>query len=418
MLPIEEGISPIYQHVIARGLPYDRGYAYGEQAKEKILFNVNHYRQPGKLPPWETIINVIHEVYLPAIAMYYPSGLEEMKGIAAGAEISLDEIIMLNARYDLSRVKKPAPDRNVASLATANGESNECTSAAFLSSTTVDGSVITAQNWDMSAHLLLNDAAVYLEVHPDVSEGIPAMFIATEAGGLARSGMNSRGLGITANGLMTNADFDPLEEIMHAGVKKSPKPMLPISLVRRMFLESQSFSAGLVAINTSPRHVSNNLMVSDAQGLALCLEMTPSRVFTISPSPTRGYLTHSNHFRHPAFLAGDQVIDKYPGGSSWYRPERLEAGTHELAEKKLLTEENIIKSFCDHAGGPDSLCAHIDPITLSGPTKELEGYPYGGPYCTVSTVIYSLSKRTATVCKGPPCRGVFQTFALPVDPSR
>jgi hypothetical protein len=38
------------------------------------------------------------------------------------------------------------------------------------------------------------DTAIYLEVHPDPSEGISGMFIVTEAGQLCRSGMNAAGL--------------------------------------------------------------------------------------------------------------------------------------------------------------------------------------------------------------------------------
>jgi isopenicillin-N N-acyltransferase-like protein len=43
---------PFYQHVVVHGLPYDRGFSYGEQTKEKIQRNVTYYKQPGKLGPW------------------------------------------------------------------------------------------------------------------------------------------------------------------------------------------------------------------------------------------------------------------------------------------------------------------------------------------------------------------------------
>lgn len=40
---------PTYQHVVARGLPYDRGFIHGKEAKSKVQENVRYYRQPGKL---------------------------------------------------------------------------------------------------------------------------------------------------------------------------------------------------------------------------------------------------------------------------------------------------------------------------------------------------------------------------------
>lgn len=45
-------VHPFYQHVVVKGLPYDRGFSYGEQTKEKIQLNVKYYKQPGKLGPW------------------------------------------------------------------------------------------------------------------------------------------------------------------------------------------------------------------------------------------------------------------------------------------------------------------------------------------------------------------------------
>jgi isopenicillin-N N-acyltransferase like protein len=43
--------SPTYQHVVVRGLPYERGFSHGQQAKLKVRANVEYYVQPGKLAP-------------------------------------------------------------------------------------------------------------------------------------------------------------------------------------------------------------------------------------------------------------------------------------------------------------------------------------------------------------------------------
>jgi isopenicillin-N N-acyltransferase like protein len=44
-----EGPSPTYQHVVVRGLPYERGLSHGQQAGPKVRANVEYYKQPGKL---------------------------------------------------------------------------------------------------------------------------------------------------------------------------------------------------------------------------------------------------------------------------------------------------------------------------------------------------------------------------------
>jgi isopenicillin-N N-acyltransferase-like protein len=41
--------SPTYQHVVVRGLPYERGISHGQQARHKVRANVQYYKQPGKL---------------------------------------------------------------------------------------------------------------------------------------------------------------------------------------------------------------------------------------------------------------------------------------------------------------------------------------------------------------------------------
>lgn len=39
----------VYQHVVARGLPYERGVTHGQQAAAKVRANVEYYKTPGKL---------------------------------------------------------------------------------------------------------------------------------------------------------------------------------------------------------------------------------------------------------------------------------------------------------------------------------------------------------------------------------
>lgn len=46
---IQSSNPPTYQHVVARGLPYDRGFTHGREAKPKVQENVRYYKQPGKL---------------------------------------------------------------------------------------------------------------------------------------------------------------------------------------------------------------------------------------------------------------------------------------------------------------------------------------------------------------------------------
>ncbi|KAH8682581.1 hypothetical protein BX600DRAFT_374941 [Xylariales sp. PMI_506] len=411
-----------YQHIIVEGLPYDRGFSHGSQVKEKIHTNVAYYKLPGKLPDMSICSRIISESYIPALKKYYPTGLEELQGIADGAGLPLDDIVLLNARYDLGRCmyrlldggKTPqhGDNHNVATE-TAQDVANECTSGFFSPEATVSGESLAVHNWDMSNHLHEKDLVVYLEVHPHPSEDRPAMFILTEVGQLIRSGMNSAGLAVTANSLLTSVDYVPVSHIDASGEYQEveTKLVLPISLVRRVFLEYRNFSEGLVAISSYPRHVSGNLHVSTADGFAIGLEAAPDRIYKFYGEIDDNYVIHSNHFLSPAFMGRDDVYDRYPGGSSWFRARRAEKGTRKHARAGALTPELIRTAFSDHLSYPESLCSHPNFKQKNTPSNVLTGYT-SKLSMTVAFVIYNLNQKTITVCKGPPCQGVLEYFKL------
>jgi isopenicillin-N N-acyltransferase-like protein len=389
-------------------------------------------------------LSIIQQSYIPAIELHYPTGLEELRGIADGASVSLEEIVMLNGRYDLGRLSYKLQKENftkpVFSTSVVNGDVNgndningtdhsnghregqyqvgkdyveECTSAFFFPETTASGDSLACQNWDMDSHLYHDDLAVYLEVHPDPSENRPSMFLLTEVGQLIRTGMNSAGLAVTANSILCTDDFVPVSHTDAAGVyhEMVPKLVLPITLARRLFLEYDNFSDGLVAINSMPCHVSGNLHVSTAEGFGMGLEKTPSRVYRVYAKANEGYVFHSNHILGEGYTGRDDSRDRYPGGSSWFRLQRLERSLKKDAQNGSLTSDIIHAAFSDHLGYPESLCCHDIGKKRSGSGHVLSGYTSTN-HSTVANVIYNLAKRTITVCKGPPCKGVFEEFHL------
>ena len=180
-----------YDHIIVRGNPFTRGRSYGQQAKAKIHLNLSYYKKPGVLPNWNNVQKFVADHYLKALEKYYPSGLMEIKGVAIGANVSIEDIIILNARYELLRWKRHLKKRDAPQL-------HECTGAVCLSSATKSGNVLLGQNWDINQRILNDDIAILLEVHPDPSENMAPFFMLTEAGQLGRSGMNANGLGMAS----------------------------------------------------------------------------------------------------------------------------------------------------------------------------------------------------------------------------
>lgn len=177
-----------FDRIIIRGNPLTRGRSYGQQTKDKIIANLNYYKSGRVLGDSERVSQFISNHYIKALEKYYPSGLTEIKGIAIGANVSIEDIILLNARYELLRWKRHLSRESRA-------QPQECTGAVCLSKATKSGEVLLGQNWDINQRILTNDIAILLEVHPDPKENIVPFFMLCEAGQLGRSGFNANGLG-------------------------------------------------------------------------------------------------------------------------------------------------------------------------------------------------------------------------------
>jgi isopenicillin-N N-acyltransferase-like protein len=146
---------------------------------------------------------------------------------------------------------------------------------------TTDGTLIHAQNWDWKAECA--ETAVVLRIRN--SDG-PDILTFTEAGGLARAGLNSAGIAITANYLQSDRDY------RQTGV--------PLALIRRKVLEQQHVALAMHAVYTTPKSASNNMIVSQAGGVAIDFECAPDETFQVHPD--RGLLVHANHWVSPVAL--------------------------------------------------------------------------------------------------------------------
>lgn len=381
-----------YQHVLVTGTPFERGQQHGSQASAKIHFNICKYKALPSMPSQDIVDRYVREYYIPAIRAEFPRGLEEMEGIAEGAHTSVEEIVMLNARYDLSRHVRHEQ------------EPSECTSLSLIAKPT-DGEgaeVFVAQNWDISPWLQDNDTIIILHsIDPsndDVNEPRSTMTL-TEAGQLGRSGMSSLGMAVCANSLWSSQDFFPVLN------QVSGKPVLPVSLSRRMILDCGNAGQALRTVSRMSRHTSNNLMIGCKSGITMDVELTPHDAFIIHPETidsaagTLQLLTHANHFVSPTMLSRSDIQDGYGGGSSVYRDRRLYQRLAESARANSgrLDVKDIQLAFKDHAGFPESLCEHATSQSTS---------------VTVACVVYDLKRLEMHVSTGNPCQDVWDTYRL------
>src|SRR5579862_5435077 len=197
-----------FPFVSVSGKPYERGLQYGRAAAARVRLSASRYGQTlrnlGYSEASQTaLIRSLEQV----IGEFQPEYLDEMRGIATGAEVLFEDIVMINARTEVLAKAR-------AEMALQADDEDGCTGVLVLPSRTSTGQLIHAQNWDWKADCV--DTGIVLRVRND--EG-PDFLTFVEAGGLARSGLNAAGVSITANYLESDRDFTQM------GV--------PLSLLRR-----------------------------------------------------------------------------------------------------------------------------------------------------------------------------------------
>ena len=312
------------------GPPRERGRQYGEQAAARIARGVEHYA--GQLARtslgWAGIRGLVTD-YLPHIERFEPAYVDEMRGIAEGAGLDFEAIVLLNARTEILKLGQRGGRREDRMPEPPDG----CTGLVALPEATQARRLIHAQNWDWKAECA--ETAVVLAIHRD--DG-PDLLTFTEAGGLARSGFNAAGIAISANYLECDRDYRQL------GV--------PLALIRRKVLESGHLALAMRAVYATPKSGANNMIVSHAGGIAIDFECAPDETFQVHPD--RGLLVHANHWVSPVALAKltDTGIANTP--CTLYRDLRVRS----LLAPQIgsLTREAVKTALFDNFAAPWSVC--------------------------------------------------------------
>lgn len=313
------------------GTPRQRGHDHGRQAAGRIRLGIGHYADQLRRSAFEPRhLQAAVAQYLPSIEAFDSDYVEEMRGIAQGASVAFDEIVLLNARTEVLRIA----ERQARGLAGfRDPEPDGCTGAVALPQATKRGQLIHAQNWDWKAECA--DTTVVLKVR---REHGPDVLTFTEAGALARSGFNSVGISITANYLECERDYRTL------GV--------PLALIRRKVLEQEHLALAMHAVYTTAKSGSNNMIVGHAQGVAIDFECAPDETFLVQAD--KGLIVHANHWQSPVALCKLKDTGVASTPDSLYRELRVREAL--LAHVGALTPEHFKQALFDDFAAPWSVC--------------------------------------------------------------
>ncbi len=348
--------------IISEGTPFERGLHLGRAAREHVLHTVRSYmvifraaaglRHKGVLAQAER--------FLPVIADYAPSLLDEMRGIAEGAGCDLREIVAVNARTELMY-----------------GITNrhECTAVAVSGPASADGHVRLAQNWDW--HPSLAGSLVLWAVQRNKGQHVLTL---TEAGIVGKVGINSAGLAMCINLLLSDEDY--------AG------PAVPMHVILRHILdEASSINDALNVIAQTERCTSCNHLFADHAGEIADVEATP---MGHAVERTRnGVLVHANHCHGRHLVAGDRYVRDYP--ESLDRDARMQS----MVGEGSINEARLQAIFADHANSPNTICHHPDKQGSFVEQSE-----------SIASIIFDLTAGTLDLSDGPPCEYPYQRYAI------
>jgi isopenicillin-N N-acyltransferase-like protein len=279
--------------------------------------------------------------YLPYVERYAFELLDEVAGLAEGADITFEEAFFLQVATEL--------------------EGWSVDGCSGLGDSTCPTGVFIAQNWDQPAEAY--GEQIILRLYP---RGKPSLVMFTHAGVIGYIGMNSAGVGHVN---------------MQLYASTRPKGLTGYFMTRKL-LDFERLSEGLEWLSEVQVGSSGSYMLGDSSGKITDIELGDGTYKAIEAPK----LAHTNHYLTDGWQVHDRASELLP--DSYARIARLNrifsAGSG---------EEAAFAALRDHMGFPQGICRHetgTGTRTLASILMRLErsellvcyGNPCEGTYVT------------------------------------
>lgn len=337
------------------------GRQYGEECREEIKDMHAYWENALSVVMPGTPMDVIVEkssIFADPIRAYAPEFMEEIEGIAEGADISVNEALFHQGSFEI----------DVTGPLYIGG----CTSFAASGKATKGGKTIAGQHFDWFD----GAAMVVMKLKP---ENGPEIIGTSIAGQLLQFGINSLGIAHYANVLCW-----PKSIVGVPAVVSAQKALL-----------SKNVPDALRCITQCQNAIALNHLIAGKDGDILDVEVTPDKCGILLPD--RDIMTHSNHFL-THFLQDRDMADQTSFPDTFLRQYRM---------KQLMEEHfgeidvDVMKELLtDHRGYPDSICRHCDE---DGPAHE--------KFRTLISII-SMPEEGKIWVSPQPCQCPYQEFSL------
>ncbi len=294
------------------GSSYEMGRQHGELAVEKVHSYLRWIERLTGFPRARLNQNAMR--LLPHIEKVSAKFVDEIRGLAEGAEISFEDAVLCQVRAEA-----------------VHGADEACTAFALTGEATLDGNTMLGQNQDLEPGY--ERVAILLRVAPD--DGRPSALMFTFAGQLGYCGMNDRGVAHFANALY--------------GIRWRPgSPHYP---VKRAALEQTSTDEVLKLLESTAVCSAGNMVVADGLGHIADVEIMPDAISeSVDDHPDKRI--HANHCQSSEFEGRDRPLlaDSH---------DRLARMRKLVADRwGSITVDTMKEILADHQGHPGGICRH------------------------------------------------------------
>ena len=284
---------------------------------------------------------------LPIFADFAPTAYAEFQGIAEGAGVSEEELLIGNGYTDFVDLVRRTGDAP-----------SECTAFLVAAEASADGRAYMGQTWDMNG-----TAFPHVVAFRRRPAGGPASVTMTTTGCLSLVGVNESGIAIGNTNLVPH---DARVGVMYlASIHEA--------------LAQTTFEAAVRVVTDAPRMSGHFYYVGGPDGELMGIETTGEGHVTLTPNDA-GLFAHANHYTDPGLAA--YVSQGELTGDSPTREARM---WELLQGTDALDAVSLAGILSDHTA---PLCRHEKP---------------GTDVRTCSAAVICPQQRTIRMAKGYPC---------------
>lgn len=362
-------MEDLFTHTSPAPIIYVKGShkEIGQQIGEACRHQVQHSVQSTKALIAETYnhlqldwegAKIQARKYLPFSQERYPRYVDEIMGIAQGAAVDFDDVMVLNA---------------IEAITTDALHLTKCTSMAVDEDRTTNGHVLVAHNEDW----LPQDEMDVFVIHASPEDEPP--FLAMTYGGLLPNiGFNAYGIAQCCDSVYPND--------LRIGV--------PRVLVSRRVLAAKTPADAIRSTLVRQRAAGYNHLIAHESGEMYNVEVS-ARHFAIISSKD-GMLAHTNHYLDFNMEKIEDESDELIATRvRYFRARRL------LQKCREHSIETLKAIQSDHINFPNSICNHADDDDEPLDREK-----------TINALIIDLTAREMHLAWGNPCKNQYHTYYL------